>query len=379
MAESIELAILGGGCAGLSLARELAMQERKGFRIPKTVIFEPREEYQNDRTWCFWESIEVPPDSRIRREWARWNFSSAEGDSFLHDSGQWRYRCLPSGRFYQDALTSLETSRRIALHTATPVISAQAKGGTNLVKTTLGNLEARMVVDTRPPEKTSTPLLYQQFIGLELEGKGICTDSESVGLMEEMQVDKNGFLFHYRLPFSDDCCLLEVTRFTPQPLPLPQMEADLTAALRAHSLIEATTTRREEGIIPMGLPAPEASPGPQWVYAGTRGGAVRPASGYAFQRIQEWAGKCARTLVGKGSPVPQEPFSRCLDWMDGLFLRVLRNQPELAPLLFMRFARHLSPEQGVRFLSNQPTLSDQWRVVRSFPAGPFLRQLRLPR
>lgn len=314
--------------------------------------------------------------TRIRQEWTRWGFSPAGGAPFIQDGGPWRYRCLPSDRFYEEALGWLRGSKSIELRTGTPVLSAHTENGVHSVETGSGHLEAGMVVDTRPPGKSSQPLLRQQFIGVELEGEGIAKDPETVGLMENMRADEDGFLFHYRLPFGRDRCLLEVTRFTPRPLPWDRMENDLAAALRCPSLAGAATSRREEGMIPMGLPPEKPPAGPNWVTAGTRGGAVRPATGYAFQRIEEWAKSCARALVERGHPIPQKPFSRSLGWMDRLFLRVLRDKPELAPLLFMRFARRLTPGQSVRFLSNQPKLSDQWHVIRSFPARPFLQQLR---
>ena len=46
-----DLVILGGGCAGLSLAMRLA---KLGEQCPQTIIVEPRERYVNDRTWGFW-------------------------------------------------------------------------------------------------------------------------------------------------------------------------------------------------------------------------------------------------------------------------------------------------------------------------------------
>ena len=43
-----ELIILGGGCAGLSLAARLVQQRPN---IALTVV-EPRAHYEEDRTWC---------------------------------------------------------------------------------------------------------------------------------------------------------------------------------------------------------------------------------------------------------------------------------------------------------------------------------------
>jgi len=47
---AVDLAILGGGCAGLSLARELAANQVKR----SVIVIEPRQAYEDDRSWCFW-------------------------------------------------------------------------------------------------------------------------------------------------------------------------------------------------------------------------------------------------------------------------------------------------------------------------------------
>ncbi len=52
MNQHFDLVIIGGGCAGLSLAYQLS---QFGENCPKTLIIEERELYTNDRTWCFWD------------------------------------------------------------------------------------------------------------------------------------------------------------------------------------------------------------------------------------------------------------------------------------------------------------------------------------
>lgn len=376
MSERSELVILGGGCAGLSLARQLAILEKRGHAIPETTILEPREDYVHDRTWCFWQPAHAPVDTRITCEWDRWSFSESGGNRIFHEGGEWRYRCLPSGRFYREATRWIQASSRIRLQSATPVLSAtDGEDGDHRIETTGGSMKAAMVVDTRPPATGAKPVLLQQFIGVEGEGPLPMEDPACVGLMDNMRQDEHGFLFHYLLPFSENRFLLEVTRFTPEKVPWDRMEKDLAAAQQEWGFSRTVETRREKGIIPMGLPMPKQPAGPRWAVAGTRGGAIRPATGYAFQRIAAWAESCARAIVENGCVLSQPCFPRSIRWMDDLFLRLLRRKPELGPQLFMRFAGRLSPGQSVRFLSNKPNLYDKWRVVRSLPAQPFLEQL----
>ena len=45
--------IIGGGCAGLSLAYELNIHSK--LQDKTLAIIEPREEYERDKTWYFWK------------------------------------------------------------------------------------------------------------------------------------------------------------------------------------------------------------------------------------------------------------------------------------------------------------------------------------
>ena len=45
--------IIGGGCAGLSLAYELDIHEK--LKDKTLAIIEPRSEYKKDKTWSFWK------------------------------------------------------------------------------------------------------------------------------------------------------------------------------------------------------------------------------------------------------------------------------------------------------------------------------------
>ena len=45
--------IIGGGCAGLSLAFELDTHSK--LKDKSLAIIEPRNEYKKDKTWSFWK------------------------------------------------------------------------------------------------------------------------------------------------------------------------------------------------------------------------------------------------------------------------------------------------------------------------------------
>jgi lycopene beta-cyclase len=61
-----EVTILGGGCAGLSLAVRLA---GSGLRV---TVIEPRLEYENDRVWSFFRTRPDPLAACVQASWSKW-------------------------------------------------------------------------------------------------------------------------------------------------------------------------------------------------------------------------------------------------------------------------------------------------------------------
>ncbi len=365
-----DLAIVGGGCAGLSLAAKLAETPRLDLRI---VVIDSREHYTNDRTWCFWSDNPGEYVDLIQNFWSAWTFSSAKGRE-VHHSGDWRYVKIPSSRFYQSALTAIQSSPHLELRLGRAVHQMHTDGDS--VTMDLGGeaVTARHVVDTRPPRSLSGATLLQSFVGQEIKTELACFDVTQAGLMEDMRVDDHGFAFTYVLPTSPTTALIEATRFTPSPPPEAVLYADLDRAIR--SRCQSHVVQREEvGVLPMGLLTACSPLDSRVVRAGTAGGAIRAASGYGFQRIQSWARLCASSVLkhGRAIPHPVEPPLR--RQMDSLFLRVIREQPDLAPDLFLRLAKALRPDAFARFMSDRATPLDWITTVSALPKTPFLSAL----
>lgn len=367
----VDLLIIGGGCAGLSLGRILARYQ-SDLRV---LIIEPRVSYQNDRTWCFWQGHEHRYRHLISHSWDQWRFSTAS-DACIQSGNGISYQYLRSSDFYDDAVDSIHASGNVQLVCGSKVKTIESRGSITNVSTSSGSVRTRYVVDTRPqtnPHVTAGSL-QQVFLGAEVIADRAIFNPRVAGLMEDMTSDKNGFRFTYVLPFDERHALIEETRFTRDTM-TPEMLA--TGLHRSLGNIGATLEiiRKETGSLPMTTHTKRRSDNPNIAIAGVAGGAVRASTGYAFQRIQKWAGDCAATLAAGGPPCGHaaEPLWRSA--VDRLFLRVLRAQPEVGPSLFMAMGKRLSAQQLVRFLSDESRPSDFAKVARALPKTPFLRRL----
>jgi lycopene beta-cyclase len=373
----VDLVILGGGCAGLSLARELSFLENKGETIPRTLILESKASPFTSKTWCMWQAVGQKTVIPVAGKWNEWSFSTGEKHS-RHTSPDYEYVCVRGEDFFGQALDAISRSESIHLQNGTSVGSVDHSGARFLIRLPDRNIVSKHIVDTRPPDPASMAksLLFQSFAGYEVTTQGKSVATAKVGLMESMEADELGFRFDYCLPLESDRMLVEATRFSAAPLSESQLLRDLRGSL-ARILPDGNFKihRREFGIIPMGLSQPAKPANPDYVLAGTAGGAVRPASGYAFADIQKWATSCAHHLFRYRVPVQQRGVSGILRRMDLLFLSVLLRDPGLAPELFISMADTLSPGCFVRFMTGNPRLKDLLAVVRSLPAGPFLREI----
>ena len=384
MQPDIDLLILGGGCAGLSLAMALT---RTKNRLPTTLILEQRERYENDRTWCFWGNRKTPLTALATHQWRAVKVVSGDQVVRVECPGE-TYQMLASDRFYAAAVRAVATVPEIHLQMDTPVLlEPQFSNGRWHFQTPSGSFSAAMVVDTRPVLAVSSDdaLLWQSFYGQEIDCSQPVFDPDCAELMSFSDVSPDRVAFTYVLPISSTRALVEFTVFAMQPQLAHDLSADLAASIAQHVKGAAfSVLRSEHGVLPMGLaPAQTASVGHDrdstYVRVGLFAGAARPATGYAFQRIQRWATHCAERISEGGLPIahPKDPW--LLAWMDTLFLKVIQRHPQLAPQLFVNMFARVDSQRMVRFLSDQGRFSDYAAIVLAMPFRPFLQQLfRLP-
>lgn len=383
MSPDIDLLILGGGCAGLSLAMQLT---RFGERIPKTLILEQRARYENDRTWCFWGDEETPFASLARHRWHAVSVANAD-KSVRVECGVSPYRMLASEQFYNAALAALSKTSRIQLRMDSQLLSEpQFQGGRWHFETATGALSSAMVVDTRPvgPVANDAALMWQSFTGQEIECLQPVFDPDCVELMSFSSASPDHVAFTYVLPISSTRALVEFTAFAAWPQSVESLSAGLTAAIEQRVKGAAfAVLRSEQGVLPMGLAPARAALGahdksPTYVHVGLFAGAARPATGYAFQRIQRWAAHCAARIADGRPPVVHAKDPWLLACMDRLFLNVLKRQPHLAPQMFVDLFGHADSQRVIRFLSDEARHLDYAAIVMALPSGPFLRQIFRP-
>jgi lycopene beta-cyclase len=375
MSFDADLLILGGGCAGLSLGLRLADAVPTGRR---TLILESRSTYTDDRTWCFWRLQPHRFEHLVRHQWQKLSVRSALRDVTVN-CGSTPYQMLPSGPFYAEAQDRLAHADDVSLMLGTAVSDEPARiaGGWH-VETATGRMTARQVIDTRAPHRprAGDATLWQSVFGQEIECTTPCFDPSTAGLMDFTTDSEPGVGFRYLLPVSPTRALVESTVLAVQPRSPASLARMQAAAVAQYTNGSAFRVIREEsGAIPMGVRRDVAECEPGFSRAGLMSGAVRPSSGYAFQRIQRWADASSMSLRNHQFDVSHNHDSIVTRTMDRVFLRVLRDSPERAPELFLRLFGDADPVRVIRFLSDCGSAADYMAVIAALPVGLFWNAL----
>lgn len=374
MQTDADLIILGGGCAGLSLAMRLAA---RGADCPRVAIVEQREVYAHDRSWSYWRTSGARLTHLARREWPAVRVS-AGGRSVSVDCRAMPYQTIDSGDFYAEAWGLIRRNPRITSFLGESVAEPPTRvAGGWRVETSRRALRGGGVIDTRPPLEGSgpRPQLWQSFSGVEVEcAEGAFAD-DHVTLMDFEPDARGSICFRYVLPYSATRALVEATVFSPERRTASELSPELarfvarTTAGRATRLIH-----QEYHAIPMGTSEPPTGSLDGYVRVGLHSGAARAATGYAFQRIQRWADVAAECAARGRTLEPLRPDPWITRRMDSLFLDVLCRRPERAPGLFLSLFARPDPGPVLRFLSDEARPMDYLNVMRSLPAGLFLRE-----
>lgn len=373
MSMDADLLILGGGLAGLSIAARLARRGVGG----RVIVIEQRARYEDDRSWAFWTPVGSRWACSAEATWQQWRFGVRAGGTVVAAAPQWRYVFIRSLTMYDAAQSAIAANPRVTLVLGVQAGAVQSRAGGLMVETSAGLLQARHVIDARPPDpqRLAGSQLLQSFYGREIT-IAKPTDASIADVMYDMRCDSQGFVFAYVLPLSPRNALVEVTRFAAKFHGRPTLARELDTLLANRGWSDASVVREEHAVLPMGLPRPsrhEAIPG--MVRAGTAAGALRAASGYGFLRIQSWAEHCVDAIAREQPPLGHPPEPRLRRWMDEVFLRTLATHPELMPEFFVRLASRVPPAALVRFLSDAAHPGDVLRVIAALPPGPFLRAI----
>ena len=141
--------IIGGGCAGLSLAYELEI--KKKLKNKTLAIIDNRTNYNRDKTWSFWKVNPHNFDDCVIKNWKDFSINIPNKTNYV-SCARTPYQSINSGLFYKKIFNRLEKNQNIKfLKTINDVNVSKS-----LIFNSLNNIK---------PNKND---LWQHFAGFEI-------------------------------------------------------------------------------------------------------------------------------------------------------------------------------------------------------------------
>ena len=220
---------------------------------------------------------------------------------------------------------------------------------------------------------------YHYFLQ-HFKGKFIETEQpffeEGVATLMDFNINQNNECrFMYILPISKTKALMEFTIFSENLLDKDEYERELNNYIEEKLKYHAYKVTEEEfGVIPM-YNQPFIKKINQHVFnIGTNGGASKASTGFTFHFIQEESKHLIAHFKKHPSLSNYHPKSKGrFQFYDGVFLRVMREKKVPAFYLFNCLFRKLPAYLPLKFLSEETTLIQDFKILRVFPTMVFMK------
>ncbi len=359
----MDVAVLGGGAAGLSLVCHLA---RTGWR-GSLVLVDDGEHPVGERAWAWWsrgDGLFDPRAAVVLRQAA----VAGPGWRRRMDLAPYGYRVLPGAALAaaaEDAFASRPAWRRLRGR-ALRVVADDA-GARVEVDTPDGRVDvrARTILDSVGPGEEAPESAALDVLGLRVRAQDPVFDPGAVTLMDFRTAQDDGVAFVYVLPASAREALVERTVFS-VPGAVHDHEPHLARYLGEIGASAAAETGREHARIPL-LPRPLASATRGIVPIGARAGLVRETTGYGFARIQRHSAALADALARGEDPARAAPPRRWARALDASLMRLVRDDPDGARSVLGALLRRNPPARILAFLDEEASPLAQARLFASLP------------
>ena len=346
--------IIGGGCAGLSLAYELEINSK--LKNKTLAIIENRDQYKRDKTWSFWKVFDHNFEDCVIKSWNSFTINTYKNSCELNTT-KFPYQSIDSGKFYNKINSKLSSNSNISFFKNLNEIDSD--------KSTIFNSVFKGELDKSE--------LWQHFQGIEIETPKNIFDDEIFNLMDFNCSQRNDVHFFYTLPFSKNRALIETTWLSNlEDLSLMDYDLQLENYIKNNLGIKNYKINfTEKGAIPLFYPS--ASKDCRVINIGSAGGMTRLSTGYTFLNIQEHS-KYLSQNIEKIQNTKIFNLGKKYEFLDKIFLNVLKDNPEKMPKIFYKMFQN-SANTVIKFLSNKSNIFEDLKIISKMPKLTFLKAL----
>ena len=352
--KEFDYVIIGGGCAGLSLAYELEINHK--LKDKSLAIIEKRKEYKRDKTWSFWKVINHNFEDCVIKSWNNFSINTTQNSHELN-SINFPYQSINSGKFYEKINLKLSSNPNVSFFKGLSEINS-----TNSI-----------IFNSIFKGDLNKSKYWQHFQGIEIETSKNIFDDEILNLMDFNCDQRNDVHFFYTLPFSKNRALIETTWLSDlKDQSLMDYDLQLENYIKNNLGIQNYKINfTEKGTIPLFYPSVEKNN--RVINIGSAGGMTRLSTGYTFLNIQEHSKYLSKNIENIKNKKKYH-LGKKYEFLDKIFLKVLKNNPEKMPDIFYKMFQN-SASTVIRFLSNKSNIFEDLKIINKMPKIIFLKAL----
>ena len=179
--KEFDYVIIGGGCAGLSLAYELEINHK--LKDKSLAIIEKRKEYKRDKTWSFWKVINHNFEECVIKSWNNFSINTTQSSHELN-SINFPYQSINSGKFYEKINLKLSSNPNVSFFKGLSEINS-----TNSI-----------IFNSIFKNDLNKSKYWQHFQGIEIETSKNIFDDEILNLMDFNCDQRNDVHFFILFP-----------------------------------------------------------------------------------------------------------------------------------------------------------------------------------
>lgn len=365
-----DIAVIGGGLAGLSLLYHL---EGAGKLSGKRVLLvDPERKTTHDRTWSFWEAGEGPFENLLHHRWERVSLHNSENDCTC-DLRPYAYKVILSNAFYDHVNGVLD---RLAGLTRIKSKATDLSPGAGRVSFALDGqtFTAGHVFSSLPRpldhRQLRQPYLDQHFRGWFIDTETDVFEPDRATLMDFRTPQCGETRFFYVLPFTKRRAMVEIAIFSNDHLTTTEYDTLIGNYIAEHwTKGNYEVYHTEQGNIPMTTYDYLRRRG-NLIYIGLGGGAARPSTGYTFYGLQ-------RQLMRIADAFPDVSDTKI--WpekhrlYDATLLRILQERKLPGDKVFVDLFRANPPARVLAFLNGESSLLQELQLMRTTDIGVFGR------